>query len=321
MQRLTVERNQVWIYLAAIAAGLLAGTVRPALSAAFAALLWPTLATLLYATFVQIRLLHLREAFGDHRFTSAVLVGNFVTTPVLVFGLVQLLPADQPLRLGVMLVLLVPCTDWFITFAQLSGGDVPQALAVTPANLLLQLVLLPLHLWWMSRAVVAPMPGLSEMLPALLILLLPLGLAALTERWIEARERRLALRERLAWWPVPLLALVVFLIAGIQAPTVHDALALLPIVVPIFVAYLLLAALAAKLLAAAWRLPVTQGRTLAFTLSTRNSFVVLPLALALPEGWAVTAVVIVIQSLVELCGMIAFLHWIPRQLFHDRHEH
>jgi hypothetical protein len=38
--------------------------------------------------------------------------------------------------------------------------------------------------------------------------------AAGSERWIEAHAERIIVRERLAWWQVPLLAWVVFLIAG-----------------------------------------------------------------------------------------------------------
>ncbi|MCA1979567.1 MAG: arsenic resistance protein, partial [Thiobacillus sp.] len=122
-------------------------------------------------------------------------------------------------------------------------------------------------------------------------------------------------RERLAWAPVPLLAVVVCLIAGAQVGAVIEATALLPVVVPLFVVYLVFAALAAKLLARTLRLPAAQGRTLAFSLGTRNSFVVLPFALALPAGWEVAAVVIVVQSLVELFGMVAYLAWLPRHLF------
>ena len=42
---------------------------------------------------------------------------------------------------------MIQCTDWFITFSQLGKGDVPRAIAITPLNLVLQLILLPLYLW------------------------------------------------------------------------------------------------------------------------------------------------------------------------------
>ncbi|MEQ1439875.1 arsenic resistance protein [Fontimonas sp. SYSU GA230001] len=317
MTRLDLERGQVWIYLAAIAAGLLTGSALPGSAPALAALLWPALMVLLYATFVQVPLLHLRAAFADHRFVAAALTGNFVLVPLVVAALASLLPPDPALRLGVLLVLLVPCTDWFITFSQLGRGDTPRAIAVTPLNLLLQLLLLPVYLWLMGGAGVTGALTPARAAPALAIVLLPLAAAALSERWIEARPQRAAVRETLAWWPVPLLALVVFLIAGAQVAALGTALAAVPRVVPLFAAYLLLAALLARRLATLFRLPAPQGRTLAFSLGTRNSFVVLPFALTLPPGWEVAAVVIVIQSLVELFGMVAYLIWIPRRLFPD----
>lgn len=315
MERPTLERRQVWIYLFAILGGLLVGSTWTGAGRIFEALLWPTLMVLLYATFVQVPLLHLREAFRDHRFVAAVLTGNFVVLPAVAWMLVQWLPSYSALRLGVLLVLLVPCTDWFITFSQLGGGNVPRAIAVAPINLLLQLLLLPLYLWLMLGADLSAALSPADVWPALVVVLVPLGAAAVSERWIEARAERAMVRERLAWWPVPLLALVVFLIAGAQVGAVSGAWRLFPVIVPLFVVFLFLAALIAKGLAKLLMLPTDQGRTLAFSLGTRNSFVVLPIALSLPDGWEVAAVVIVLQSLVELFGMVLYLWWVPRWLF------
>lgn len=114
---------------------------------------------------------------------------------------------------------------------------------------------------------------------------------------------------------MPLLAVVVFLITGAQAGTVLDAGPVLLTVLPVFVGFLLVAALLARGLTTWLRLPMAAGRTLAFSLGTRNSFVVLPFALALPAGWEATVVVIVFQSLVELFGMVFYLWWLPRHLF------
>ncbi|MDO8861635.1 arsenic resistance protein [Haliea sp. E1-2-M8] len=314
---MTLERRQVWIYLAAIVGGLLLGTLAPEVGPNFEVLLWPVLATLLYTTFVQVPLLHVRDAFRDRRFLLAVVLGNFLLLPVVVWLMLQWLPAEPALRLGVLLVLLVPCTDWFITFSQLGRGNTARAIAVTPLNLLLQLLLLPVYLWLML-----PVTDFSEalrpesMLPAALTLIgLPLLAAALTERWVETQPERAVWRERLGWWPVPLLALVVFLIAGAQVGTVLKAGPILLRVLPVFVSFLLVAALLARGLTHWLQLPMDVGRTLAFSFGTRNSFVVLPFALALPVGWEATVVVVVFQSLVELFGMAFYLWWLPRRLF------
>lgn len=171
------------IYLTAVIGGLLPGTVVPGVEPYFEALLWPVL---------------------------AVLIGNFVLIPALVWLAVQMLPNDPALRLGVLLVLLAPCTDWFITFIQLGRGNTAQVIAVTPLNLLLQLLLLPIYLWLMLPATdFSTALKTEDMLPAALTLIgLLLMAAALTERWVEARPERAVWRDRLGWWPVPLLAVV-----------------------------------------------------------------------------------------------------------------
>lgn len=120
-----------------------------------------------------------------------------------------------------------------------------------------------------------------------------------------------------AWFPVPLLALVVFLVAATQA---HDMIRWLPAmgqVTVLFVTYLLAAAFIGRFLAKASGLAIGPARTHTFSLGTRNSFVVLPLALTLPAGWEAPAVVIVLQTLVELLGMIAWLRWVPMWLLPD----
>ena len=50
----------------------------------------------------------------------------------------------------------------------------------------------------------------------LTLIVAPLVAAWVLERWAEARPGREAAIERLGWFPVPLLALVVFLIAASQ---------------------------------------------------------------------------------------------------------
>ncbi|THF66407.1 arsenic resistance protein [Pseudothauera nasutitermitis] len=317
MNRLTLERRQVWIYLAAIATGLALGNAAPGLRGTLEAALWPVLALLLYATFVQIPLLHVRRALRDRRFILAIVLGNFVAIPLLVWALLQALPDEPALRLGVALVLLTPCTDWFITFTQLGRGDTARAIAVTPLNLLAQVLLLPVYLWWLMPAgSVQAAFDPRELLPVVAALIgLPLAAAALSERWIEARPQRAVWRARLGWWSVPLLALTLLLIAAAQVDAMRSAAPWIAATLPVFVVFLAAVLWIALGLARLLELPATSGRTLAFSLGTRNSFVVLPIALALPPGWEAAIVVIVLQSLVELFGMVACLWLVPGRLF------
>tara|TARA_R110001606_G_scaffold355164_2_gene506011 strand:- start:29722 stop:30702 length:981 start_codon:yes stop_codon:yes gene_type:complete len=317
LSRDLLERHQVWIYVVAILCGLVLGTLAPSSASVFEASLWPVLAALLYATFMQVPLLHVREACRDRRFLVSMVLGNFICIPLLLWIILPLLPDDPALQLGVLLVLLVPCTDWFITFTHLGRGNAAKAVATTPLNLLLQLLLLPIYLWLMlPKSQLDAAQITVTMLPAALVLIvLPLLLAAITERWMETHEERAAWREHLAWLPVPLLGLVVFMIAAAQVNTVISAGPILLAVIPVFVGFLVFSALLARGLTRWLRLPLDSGRTLAFSMGTRNSFVVLPLALALPTGWETAVIVIVFQSLVELFGMAFYLWWIPHRLF------
>ncbi len=317
--RAALERQQAWIYLAAILAGMAAGTVAPATLQNGEFLLWPTLGLLLYATFTQVPLTRLAATFRDGRFIAALLFGNFLCIPLIVSLLRLLLPADPAIQLGVLLVLLVPCTDWFISFAYLGRGDARRAIAAAPLLLVAQLLLLPVYLWLYIGTPAIELALGGHLLTAFSgLILLPLMLAWLTEYLVERSHHGERIAGHLGILPVPLLDVVVFLIAGSQIGVVLELSNLLGQLLVVFLLYLIAAAGLGRLLTRWFRLSVQAGRTLAFSFGTRNSFVVLPLALATPDAYRAAVVVIVFQSLVELFGMVAFLHWVPRRLLPDR---
>lgn len=316
LTRQTLEKYQVLAFLSAIGCGLMVGSRFPDRVTVLETLLWPVLALLLTATFTQVPLVRLREAFSDFRFLRAAVVGNFVLLPLVVWGLTRLAPDEPAIRLGVLLVLLVPCTDWFITFTHLGGGDTRHAILFSPISLVLQIVLLPVYLWLFLAEVFGVDGARGDMFSAFVgLIVLPLTAAYVLERWVEGRRERSRLLERLAWFPVPLLAVVVFIIAATQVRLVMDSIHILGRLSLIYVAFLIVAGFMALWLARLFGLPVLQGRVLAFSLGTRNSFVVLPLALALPPSFELAVVAVVYQSLVELLGMAAYLWWVPRRLF------
>ncbi|MDK8462771.1 arsenic resistance protein [Marinobacter sp. SS13-12] len=309
----SLERHQVWLYLAAIIFGMVTGWFWPAVTVTFETLLWPVLGVLLYTTFTQVPLTHLAAAFRDRRFNTALVLGNFLIMPAIVWLLLFIAPADPAIRLGILLVLLVPCTDWFISFTHLGGGDGARAIAASPILLVLQILTLPIYLWLFLGDDMVSTNLTGHFVPVFFgLILTPLLLAWLTEKAGEQRPAFTGYIRALGWLPVPVLALVVFMIAASQITLVMQTGRMLPQLLVIFSLYLVAAALVGKVLSRSFHLPGAQGRTLAFSFGTRNSFVVLPFAIALPESWAPAVVVIVFQSLVELFGMTAYLKWLPR---------
>lgn len=316
IHRQALEQYQVFVYLGAILAGLAVGLAMPGIAPVLQWLIWPVLGLLLYATFTQTPLRHLGQAFVDSRFLTAAVIGNFAVLPILVFGLLAYAPSDPAVRLGIALVLLAPCTDWFITFTQLGDGDAQRAIAFSPISLLLQILLLPFYiLVLIGDSVTVAFATHEAILVFLGLIVTPLTLAYFTQCWAESRKNEGLWLERLAWFPVPLLAAVVFMIAASQIGAVMASVSILSHLLIIFSAFLAAAGLIARSIATLFSLPPRQGRALAFSFGTRNSFVVLPLALALPASWEIAAVVIVFQSLVELFGMAVYLWWAPKILF------
>ena len=214
------------------------------------------------------------------------------------------------------MVLLVPCTDWFISFSHLGKGATGLAVAIVPVQLLAQIALLPIYLWGFLGDDFIQTVTAGPFLQAFIgIILVPFVLAALTRylaghhllatRWLKTTARL----------PVLLLALVLFVIVASQVRTASLIFTSLGSAVLVFALYLFIALPVARLMSLVFRLESEAGRTLAFNLGTRNSFVVLPLALALPAGWEAAAAAIVLQSFVELSGMIVYLWLIPRRVF------
>ncbi|HDZ48593.1 hypothetical protein LCGC14_0037420 [marine sediment metagenome] len=313
-----MEQHQSWLYLIFIGLGLALGIGAPAFAEPLEQLLWPLLGMLLYATFTQIPLLHIARSFKDTRFIAALMVGNFIAIPAFIAFMVIWLPLSPAVLAGVLLVLLVPCTDWFITFTHLGKGDTARAIAATPLLLMIQMVALPLYLWLFLGKEWFQLALSTELVSAFIgLILIPLVLAWLTEYYAQRYKTVERSVQCLGLMPVPLLALVVFMIAASQVNSIVGLSHVLAQVVFIFIGFLIFAAMLGKGLGKIFKLPAASARTLVFSFGTRNSFVMLPIALTLPSAWQAAIVVIVFQSLVELFGMVAYLRWVPSKLLPD----
>lgn len=311
MTRERLEKHQVWLYLVAVATGVGLG-LWFRLEVADALIYLP-LGVLLYATFAQVPVTHLPEAMRDRRYLTATLLANFVLVPVAIWLLAWLAPPEPAILLGLYMVLLVPCTDWFIVFAHLGRGDARLAITSTPIILLAQFLLLPLYLWLFMGETFSDIIRAGPFVQVfVLLIVIPLILAGSTQIWGDRRPTGRKMIEGLAWLPVPCLGIVLFLIATTQAGQVVDDMRGMERVVLVFVLYLVAAAGIGML--TAWMLGLSSiaGRTLIFSVGTRNSFVVLPFALALPAGWEAAVTVVVLQPLVELLGILVYLRVVPR---------
>ncbi|WP_404473482.1 arsenic resistance protein [Microbacterium aerolatum] len=310
-----MERHQVGLYLAALAAGAAVGLLFPVLAHPAETAINPVLGLLLYVTFLGVPFARLAQAFRDWRFLVTLLVVNFVLVPLVVFGLSRIVGHDQVLLIGVLFVLLTPCVDYVIVFAGLAGGSRERLLAAAPLLMLAQILLLPAYLWLFIGDHLVQAIDLRPFAEAfLLLIVLPLAAAGLTQlaatqtRWGRALERAgLAAM-------VPLMMLTLAVVVASQIAGVGQEIANLLLVVPVYVLFAAAMVPIGMIAGAAARLDVPARRTIVFSGATRNSLVVLPLVLALPQAFDLAPLVVVTQTLVELVVMVIFVRLVPRLL-------
>ncbi|WP_224332391.1 arsenic resistance protein [Haloprofundus halobius] len=310
-----LQQNQVVVYGVAVTLAIVAGLGKPSVSSLFEPLINPVLAVLLYVTFLEIPFTRLRHAFTNGRFMAAALGMNFLVVPVVVFGLTRFLPQDPVILVGAFMVLLTPCIDYVITFTELAGGDSEQITAATPVLMLVQLLLLPAYLWLLMGQQVAEFVEAGPFIEAfVLIIALPLTLAWLTEFWADRSETGDRWEGAMGWLPVPMMGATLFVVIASQLPRVQDSIGQIAVVVPVYVAFLIVMPLLGRLAAGLFQMDIGESRALVFTSVTRNSLVILPLALALPSGYALAPAVVVTQTLVELTGMVVLTRVVPGRL-------
>lgn len=178
------DKLQSLFILLSVALGLGLGQI-PWLAEHAHVLIVPFLMLMLVGVFLHVPLRALGEALRHPRFTGLSLGINFLWTPVFAYGMGLVFLRDQPdLWVGLIMLLVTPCTDWYLVFTQLALGDVRLAAALLPWHLVLQLLLLPVYLLLFAGALV-PI-DLSVLLESvLLVLVAPLLTATALRAWAQ----------------------------------------------------------------------------------------------------------------------------------------
>jgi predicted Na+-dependent transporter len=214
-----MQRHQVPVYVAAMAVGAGIGVFAPGLGRGLEQGITPVLGALLYVTFLQVPAAQLLRSLRDGTFLGAALVVNFVVVPLVVAAMFSFLPADQAVRLGVLLVLLTPCVDYVIVFCGLAGGAAHRLLAATPLLLILQMLLLPAFLVLFMGQDLADVVEIGPFVEAFIVLIvIPLTLAWLTQAWAGRHRSGVVLTDAMGTVMVPLLALALLVVVASQVP-------------------------------------------------------------------------------------------------------
>ena len=293
-----------FILIGSILAGALLGHFYPATGQQLGGLVDYTLLALVGLLFFGVRFGALMQAAGNWRFLAIALLANFVLVPLIGYGIASLFLSAHPLFLvGLVIYFMAPCTDWFLGFTRLSGGNVALGTTLLPINMVLQLLLYPLYLQGFTHHVVQVDVGIIGT-TLLQWFLLPLAVAVVLHQVLRislqpARfEGVLHRADQTTPW---LIGLLVFEIFAANVSTILEHRAVFAWVLLAVFTFFLLTFLLGEGLSRLFRLRYPEHALLTMTTAARNA----PLMLA------VTMVALPDQPLVYAALMIGMLVEFP----------
>lgn len=140
------------LLLGAIIIGSLIGSLSPNTGSSLGSYVDYTILALVSLLFFEVKFGALLRIAKNLKFLSVAWVANFVLVPTIGFLIASLFLSGQPLFFtGLLIYFLAPCTDWFLGFTRLAGGNTSLGAVLLPINMISQLLLYPLYLGLFAR--------------------------------------------------------------------------------------------------------------------------------------------------------------------------
>jgi ACR3 family arsenite efflux pump ArsB len=258
---------------------------------------------MLFFLFLNIEIREISKSFSDLRFSLSALTINFIVTPLFTLLLSKLFLAGQvDLQIGFIMLMVTPCTDWYLIFTGLAKGNVPLGASILPLNLVLQILLLPLYLvLFMGTEVSFELSTIIHSI--LLVLVAPLAAANIT-KLIAGRIRKRSHLDALLKKAddiqfVLLCCAIISMFASQGTLLLGNAAVFVKLLPPLLVFFVVIFCLS-YFLGKSLKLPYRDIIPLVFTTSARNSPVSLAIATITFPLRPVISLVLVMGPLVEL---------------------
>lgn len=312
-----IEKYQIYIYFIALLSGVLVGLISNTFANILESIISASLCLLMFSMFSQIPFFNIKHSLLNIKSILALLISNFIVIPLFVYGLIQLFDiSDAPILIGLYLVLLTPCIDYVLVFNALGKGNEQLMLFATPLLFICQILLLPLYFTLFLNTDIFSQKDILPFLKSfLMFIIFPLLLALLLQYSSKKSKNINQILKFTSWLPEFFMALVLFSIVGSQINKIIHNLNIVITVIPIYICFLIIAPLIGTLCGNLFKVTQETKRTIAFSSSTRNALVVLPLALGLPNHWVtITTTVIITQTLCELLGELIYIKMIPKYI-------
>ena len=257
------------------------------------------LCLMLYGLFLEVPLNELKDSFKNVKFTSTSLIINFLWTPLFGYFVGSLfLRGNVDVLIGFFMLILTPCTDWYLVFTKMAKGDLTLSLSILPINLILQIILLPVYLvLFFSTANSMDYSQLAYSL--VIVIVIPFVAAQLTKLVLKNGLKQKA-AEFMGSLQIWFLSLAVFCIFASQGELLFENLNSIAVLfVPLIIFFLVNTAID-LLVSEKINFTYSEYASLTMTTLARNSPLALAIAINSFPGHELISIALVIGPLIEL---------------------
>ncbi|MFI3257499.1 MAG: bile acid:sodium symporter [Spirochaetales bacterium] len=256
---------------------------------------------LLYILFLTVDLKQIKNAFKNIKYTSTAVIINFVITPIVAFILGNIFFRDSiEIRIGLLMFLVTPCTDWYLIFTGLSKGNVELNISILPINLILQIVLMPVYLFIFSGSEIQM--DVADILQSIIfVLCIPFVLAFVSnkilkhhiavKKWITTQSDNLQL--------IFLCLAIAVMFASQGSSLFENNILLLKLFIPLLIFFVLIFIIS-QITGRILQFEKKDSIALTFTTLARNSPLSLAVAVAAFPEYPLISLALVIGPLIEL---------------------
>ncbi len=303
LNRLSVVTTTSFVLIAGIIIGALLGHLIPPTGEWLGNQVDYTLLVLVGLLFFGVRFDALLGAMSNLRFLSIALLANFIAVPLIGYGVAAVFLSEHPLfMVGLVIYFMAPCTDWFLSFTRLSGGNVALGTALMPINMTVQLLLYPFYLQWFTQQSVQLEAGIISN-TLLQWFLLPLLVAVIAHQVLNqilkpARfEYILDKADDATPWVTALLVLQIF--AGNISVILEHLTVFVWVLLAVFT-FFLATFLLGKGLSRLFQIDYPEHALLTMTIAARNAPLMLAITMAVLPGQPLIYGALVIGMLIEI---------------------
>lgn len=267
-------------------------------------LIMPSLTIMLFLVFIQVPLSEIGNSFKNIKFTLTSIIINFVWTPILIFILSRIfLNNNIELLIGFIMLMVTPCTDWYLIFTGISKGNVTLGSSILPLNLILQLLLLPIYVLLIGGTGISiHIINLFENM--ILGLIIPLILSGIIRRIIINKVGNFIFEDKLIpkaceYQGYLLNIVIVFMFASNGRVLIQNYNVLFVLLVPILI-FFIVNFVVGLLVGKAIKMNYEDNVSLNLTILARNSPIALAIAVTSFPDKPLISLALIIGPLIEL---------------------